>query len=114
MVIYEYQEELKYMLAEAPQQVVFTKSGTYMVFYGNGTLAVSTWKWQDESKGTARYSWNYESIDDPDASGLINIGFADNQLVIKEYLIDGESADEYLEAGVSVDGYIEYFLTEAQ
>ena len=71
--------------------------------------------WRDSSVSCVAYL--YRSLTqkyDPDASGLINIGFADNQLVIKEYLIDGESADEYLEAGVSVDGYIEYFLTEAQ
>lgn len=61
-----------------PIEVIFTKAGTYMVFYADGTLDVSTWKWENESKGIMRYSWNLDYIDDPEESGSVTITFGDN------------------------------------
>lgn len=104
------EKELQQELVEEPQQVIFTKSGTYVVFYSGGTLAVSTWKWQDEASGKARYSWDYQYIDDPTMSGVINISFSGNQLVITEYL-DREGYDEYTSG---YEGYIQYFMSEVK
>ena len=102
-----YEEAYKELVEEEPKQVIFTKSGTYVVFYSNGTLAVSTWKWTDEAKGEARYSWDYSSIDNPNESGKINISFVGSQLLISEYI----NAEE---EGVNVSVAIQYYLSEAK
>ncbi len=66
-------------------QVIITKSGTYMVKYSNGGLAVSTWHWINESKGQFQFSWDY---DNPDSSGNGNatnyVSFKGQQLSIRE------------------------------
>ena len=67
-----------------PKQVVFTKSGTYMVLYSNSTMAVSTWKWEDEANGKLRYSWNYQNMYDDYASGVVDVSWRGIQLTIKE------------------------------
>lgn len=85
-------EELAEILDETPEQVIFTKSGTYVVFYSNGALAVSTWKWTNESKGQARYSWDYESINDPYESGAFTVEYEGKQLILTEY---EEEDDDY-------------------
>ena len=102
-----YQEAYREMMEGEPKQVVFTKSGTDMVFYANGTLAVSTWKWTDESKGEARYSWDYDSINSSNKGGTINITFSGSQLVVSEYM---ESSEE----GETVFAAIQWFMTEAK
>lgn len=107
----DYDEQaIQELLAEEPTQVIFTKSGTYVVFYANGELAVSTWKWQDEKNGKARYSWDYKYIDDPEMSGVINIAFEGSQLVIKEYL-NREGYDDYDDG---MEGYVEYRMSEVK
>lgn len=102
-----YEIEYKAMVEEEPKQVIFTKSGTYMVFYANGALGVSTWKWTDESKGEARYSWDYSYFNNPDESGKIKISFNGSQLVVSEYLEEEEEGNQATFA-------IQYFLTEAK
>lgn len=61
-----------------PLEVVFTKSGTYVVTYIDGTLDVSTWKWENENKGIVRYSWNLDDIDDPYESDTVSVKFSGN------------------------------------
>ena len=48
-----------------PKQILFSKSGTYMVYYLNQTLAVGEWKWKSLSDQTLYYrevgdAWNEE------------------------------------------------------
>lgn len=92
---------------EIPDKVTFTKAGTYVVFYTNNTLAVSTWCWENESKGIARYSWDYDYLFDPDASGSINVKFSGNQLTISEEYTDTDDGDEYTEL-------VEYYMSEVR
>lgn len=73
---------------DVPLEVIFTKSGTYVVFYKDKTLAVSTWRWEDENAGVARYSWDYNHLNDPYASGVVNVSFKGNQMVITEEGVD--------------------------
>ncbi len=75
-----------------PEKIIFTKSGTYMVMYSQEELAISTWRWQNESKGILHYAWNY--YDDEYAAGDVNISFRGNQLAIKESLSDDEDGDD--------------------
>lgn len=71
-----------------PHQVIFTKSGTYMVQYkdpdGQEYLDISTWTWQNEKEGVLRYSWNLEDLNDPDVSGIAYISFSGKSLAITE------------------------------
>ncbi len=72
-----------------PQQVIFTKSGTYMVVYSENQLAVSTWCWVDEASGLASYSW-FNDLNDPD--GLFNVAFDNGHCLLTEKKAeDGES-----------------------
>ena len=77
---------------EIPKQVIFTKSGTYMVTYIDEELGISTWTWENESKGILRYAWNYEDMYDKDDSGYANVSFRGNQLEVSENIQLSEEA----------------------
>ncbi|MBR1548861.1 MAG: hypothetical protein IJ637_09085 [Prevotella sp.] len=108
-----YETEYKEMMAEKPEQVIFTKSGTYVVKYSNGTLAVSTWAWQDEAKGIARYSWSYDTLYSPDDSGELNVSFEGSQLVITENWLDEYDEEEMAEYG-DISATITYYMKEVK
>lgn len=80
-----------------PEEVVFTKAGTYMVSYDNETLAVSTWTWENSATGLLRYSWDYDDMYDEDASGTASISFKNNNLYVTESYKDNEDGDTYEE-----------------
>ena len=87
-------------ISEMPHQVIFTKAGTYMVKYNDQSLAVSTWGWEDTSKGLLRYSWDYEHLYDPDASGVVTISFPGNGLMkLAESYIEEDEEDSYVQTG---------------
>lgn len=86
---------------EIPRQVIFTKSGTYMVLYGlndysNNSLDISSWRWENESKGIIRYSWDIGDFDDED-SGLITTSFSGKNMTIWEEYSEEEDGDNYRE-----------------
>ena len=66
-----------------PTQTIFTKAGTYMVFYSNDRLAISTWRWKNEDKGVLVYAWSYDP-DDFTESNLVTASFSGTQLLLKE------------------------------
>lgn len=80
-----------------PEEVVFSKAGTYMVYYKNQTLAVSTWTWVNENKGTLRYSWNYDDMYDEDVAGEATVSFKGNWLYISETESESEDGETYSE-----------------
>ena len=43
-----------------PEEVIFTLSGSYIVKYDDGTLAVAQWKWKNEKEGVSYFSWEPE------------------------------------------------------
>lgn len=49
---------------EFPVEALISKSGTYMVYYQDGTLGISSWKWKDQNAGTFYYSWDNSWYDD--------------------------------------------------
>lgn len=99
--------EKKELRGNEPKQVIFTKSGTYIVYYANETLAVSTWKWINESKGEARYSWDYEAIDSYYESNIIYISFEGSKLIVSE-------SYETMYNGSKSDVTIFYYFIEAK
>lgn len=89
------------MKDELPELVVFTKAGTYMVIYSGDELAVSTWCWENESKGILRYSWDYDHLFDPDESGLVTISFSGSNILVSEEFESDEDGEV-----VKIDYYL--------
>ena len=77
------------------KQVIFTKTGTYMVLYANDQLAISTWKWENETAGLLRYSWDADDFYNEYASGVITAMFLNNKLYLGEKDVDEEDGYKY-------------------
>ena len=90
-----------------PENVIFTKTGTYIVLYSNKQLAVSTWIWQDEKNGILRYSWNPDNFNDYDEAGDVKIEFKNNRLHLTEGDFDYEDGESYEEG-------LTYIMTEVK
>lgn len=67
-----------------PSQVLFSRSGTYLVTYTNGAMALSTWRWVNEAAGIFHYSWNYNDANDEEASNDATVSFDGNSIVVSE------------------------------
>lgn len=99
----DYTEDDSEILFEyEPKQFVFSKSGTYMVLYTNDMLAVSTWRWGDQSNGILEYSWNPDTFDDSDLSGEAKIEFSNNKLFITEGNSESEDGITFEVASVII------------
>lgn len=92
-----------------PQNMVFTKSGTYMVSYKNKQIAVANWNWIDESAGTLGYSWG--EYNGYDLDGKVTISFEKNKLQVVETNTDSDydEEDDYTETTTAT---LYYNLTE--
>lgn len=90
-----------------PEKVVFTKSGTYMVYYSTSKIAVSTWMWEEEAKGVLRYSWNYQNMYDSGNSGTVTVEIKGSNLYIKENAKEG-----VVEAGMNAA--VTYIMEEVK
>lgn len=77
------------------EQVIFTKSGTYMVLYDGNQLAISTWKWENEAAGLLRYSWNPNNFYDEYESGEVTVFFQNNKLFLGNKEIEEEDGEVY-------------------
>ncbi len=93
--------------ADDAEQVIFTKSGTYMVLYKDNELAISTWKWQNETAGILRYSWDVDDFYNEDAAGELTATFQGTTLLLGENEVDEEDGYKY-EFGIY------YVLNEAK
>ena len=84
------------------KEMIFTLSGTYIVKYGDGTLAVAQWKWKNEKEGTFYYAW--EGIWEED--NVLKLSFNEkNELVLAETNVDTWHGDKY-------KFNLTYYLTE--
>lgn len=73
---------------EIPTQVIFTKSGTFMVTYTDGTVEMSTWTWENEAEGLLHYKY-YDNNDELES--YVNVAFRDNQLALTESIVSDVS-----------------------
>lgn len=92
--------------ATEPVQILFTKSGSYIVFYADQELDVATWAWTDETTGAARYSWDWNDLYASE-SGPLYFSFEGKQLLctaLEEYY-DGSYSDYYS---------VTYYCTESK
>lgn len=83
--------------------VIFTKSGTYVVYYDDGTLTVAQWKLLSgsETEGKLQYYWNIYDQDDQ----IVYFHFTENTLIVEEKEIEEED-------GVVWEEGVRYYLTE--
>ena len=75
-----------------PTEALFSKSGTYMVYYTDGSLGISSWKWKDEAALTFLYAWDNQWYDDDFAT----VSFSGNTAMVYEVYEDyGEKEETY-------------------
>ena len=103
------EEDVSGLLGDIPEprQFVFSKSGTYMVLYEGGQLAVSTWRWKDQNAGVMQYSWNPDTFNDAYIAGEVTTAFSGKRLEITEVKTDSED-------GYSMQVGVVYILEEAK
>lgn len=93
-----------------PEQIIFTKAGSYMITYEDDLLAISTWTWTNSNKGILRYSHNYDYIYDPDYSNECNVGFNKKEMTLFE--VNAKEVDEDTNKEI-MRVTSEYFCSEA-
>lgn len=93
------------MLTDCPVDVVFTKSGTYMVKYSDSSLAVATWHWVNESQGILGYWWGFD--DEDQEQQKVDVSFKGQHLNIVE------SDIEHDEDGIFEEGF-EFVMVAAK
>ena len=73
---------------EQPRFITFSHSGSYLVTYSNGETWANSWRWLDESKGTAQY----DDSGDGDYEGTSIVFVRDNNhlLLTDSYNSGGE------------------------
>ena len=74
---------------DMPIEVVWSKSGTYLVSYLDGSIGVAEWKWKNRSKGTLYYAWDGDWTGD-----YCTITFDGNRAVIHDKWEDEYGRDE--------------------
>lgn len=51
-------------------EIVFTRSGSFFIFYANEENDYGTWNWQDATKGTLSYRWREANMGNKFESGV--------------------------------------------
>lgn len=70
-----------------PEQIIFTKAGSYMIITDDDKLAVFDWEWADESKGTVNYSNNT-------GTNSVSILFNKKEMSLTEVNMDIDESEE--------------------
>lgn len=71
-----------------PSQILFSKSGTYLVYYTDKTAMIQNWKWKSESAGTFYY---YEEGYDYEEDDWVTVSFSGKRMTVIEKYFDEES-----------------------
>lgn len=95
-----------------PENVIFTKSGSYLVTTDTQQLGVSIWQWKDEPEGVLQYSHNINNISDPYNSNEVSISFSGSSMTMNEVNLDFEEEDEGISMHLRIMSY--YVCTEAK
>ncbi len=74
---------------EFPIEAVFSKSGTYLIAYLDGTLSIAEWKWKDRGAGTLYYAWEGEWTGE-----YATITFSGNTAVVHDVIDDEYTYEE--------------------
>lgn len=90
---------------EEPYQIVFTKSGTYMVYYKDTSIAVARWSWLSETEGQIQFDWGYEWTTDDEGEAWLKL--SGGKLLMTEKYSESEDGETF-EKGM------EYTLSEVK
>lgn len=74
---------------EMGYEVMFSKSGTYLISRLDGSIDLAEWKWRDRSKGTLYYAWDGDWTGD-----YATITFDGNRAVVHDKWEDDYGRDE--------------------
>ena len=74
---------------DMPVEVLWSKSGTYLVSYLDNSIGLAEWKWRDRSKGTMYYAWDGDWTGD-----YATITFDGNRAVVHDKWEDDYGRDE--------------------
>lgn len=87
----DYEDELGWDDDYYPESVVFTRSGTYMVYYTDSSVAVVGWKWLSESEGLLQYDWGYDFEEED--TGVAYVSFSGSKLILTEKSVETDEDD---------------------
>ena len=74
---------------DMPVEVLWSKSGTYLISYLDNSIGLAEWKWRDRSKGTMYYAWDGDWTGD-----YATITFDGNRAVVHDKWEDDYGRDE--------------------
>lgn len=74
---------------DMPVEVLWSKSGTYLISYLDNSIGLAEWKWRDRSKGTMYYAWDGDWTGD-----YATITFDGNSAVVHDKWEDDYGRDE--------------------
>lgn len=71
------------------EEVMFSKSGTYLVKFVDNTIGLAEWKWHNRGAGEMEYAWDGEWYGD-----YVTITFEGNKAVVYEMWDDEYEREE--------------------
>ena len=74
---------------DMPMEVMWSKSGTYLVSYRDGSIGLAEWKWRNKGAGQMYYAWDGEWTGD-----YCTITFEGNKAVIHDKWEDEYESEE--------------------
>lgn len=83
---------------DMPLEVMWSKSGTYLISYRDGSLGLAEWKWRNKGAGQIYYAWDGEWTGD-----YCTITFDGNKALIHEKWEDKYESEEQWTYLVAVD-----------
>lgn len=77
--------EVAYDEEDFPAQILFSKAGTYLIYYLDNSVEYANWKWKEQSDMTIYYAWDNHWYDDE----WCTLKFSGNKLtIIEDYEYD--------------------------
>lgn len=93
-----------------PEKVVFTRSGTYMVYYSDSSVAVVGWHWVSENDKKLQYDWGFDYTDAD--TGVAWVSFSGSKMLLTEMNSGTFDDDEYGESTAEVG--LTYTMSEVK
>lgn len=77
------------------EHVYFSKAGTYLVTYLDGTKQLANWKWKSEASGELYYSWDFPADWAEDGLVTVETLTEDSLVITEDYVEDGAGVYYY-------------------
>ena len=74
-------------------EVIFTRSGSYVVFFDDDTLTPRIWRWSDRKNMQLQYSFYLDGFDYPEYTGYVTAGFNGHSVVLYEKQVESDYED---------------------